>query len=71
MNDFTFKIEFIFIFRFDALLGEAASVGDTEWCLKINTDPKLHELIQAVLHFTSLLIEYSFSRHLYSSVEVS
>lgn len=31
---------------------------------------QLKALLLAVLNFTALLIEYSFSRHLYSSIEV-
>ena len=32
-------------------------------------DDKLKELVLWTLHFTTLLIEHSFSRHLYSSME--
>ena len=57
--------------RFDGILAAAAHTGDSEWLLAVNSDDKLKDLTLAVLHFTSLLIEYSFSRHAYSSVEVS
>nr|XP_026689880.1 E3 ubiquitin-protein ligase HUWE1-like [Ciona intestinalis] len=55
--------------RFDGILSAAAYTGESEWLLTVNTDEHLQELALAVLHFTSLLIEYSFSRHLYNSVE--
>ncbi|XP_076800643.1 E3 ubiquitin-protein ligase HUWE1-like isoform X1 [Clavelina lepadiformis] len=55
--------------RFDDILSSAASTGDTNWLLAINTNKRLQDLTLSVLHFTSLLIEYSFSRHSYSSVE--
>ena len=59
------------VFRFDGILAAAAHTGESEWLLAVNTDSKLKDLTLSVLHFTSLLIEYSFSRHSYSSVEVS
>nr|CAB3254981.1 E3 ubiquitin-protein ligase HUWE1-like [Phallusia mammillata] len=55
--------------RFDAILATSANTNGSEFLLVVNTDEKQMELTLAVLHFTSLLIEYSFSRHLYSSVE--
>uniref|UniRef100_H2YZN3 Uncharacterized protein n=1 Tax=Ciona savignyi TaxID=51511 RepID=H2YZN3_CIOSA len=55
--------------RFDGILSAAAYTGESEWLLAVNKDERLQELALSVLHFTSLLIEYSFSRHLYSSVE--
>lgn len=42
------------------------------WMLVCDRPEKeqLKMLLLAVLNFTALLIEYSFSRHLYSSIEV-
>jgi len=57
-------------FRFDEILAAASSSNDSEFLLTVNSDENQRNLTLAVLHFTSLLIEYSFSRHLYSSVEV-
>ena len=65
-----------------AQLGPVASSGDTEnttekeklsksrWGLACDGgDDRLKELLLWTLHFTTLLIEHSFSRHLYSSME--
>ncbi|RZF32790.1 hypothetical protein LSTR_LSTR011436 [Laodelphax striatellus] len=62
---------------FDAILESAATregpavKGSQSWHLKLD-DPEndeLKELVIWVLHFTTLLIEHSFSRHMYNSVE--
>lgn len=57
---------------FDLILEEATKMKDgMEWCLacdvKFNADK--NKLLLYVLNFTTLLIEHSFSRHLYNSVE--
>lgn len=56
---------------FDEILEEATKIkNDNEWYLAcdecFNIDIKL---LLSVLQFTTLLIEHSFSRHLYNSVE--
>lgn len=56
---------------FDAILEEACFVVDGEWSMACDMyfgDEQIR-LLLAVLHFTTLLIEHSFSRHLYNSVE--
>lgn len=55
--------------RFDSILQAATATSGSEWSLPVNTDERLQKLTLCVLHFTSLLIEYSFSRHLYNSME--
>ncbi|XP_032569605.1 E3 ubiquitin-protein ligase HUWE1 isoform X2 [Chiroxiphia lanceolata] len=58
--------------RFDALLAEAGRPVDTmSWMLSCDRPERqpLKALLLALLNFTALLIEYSFSRHLYSSIE--
>lgn len=56
---------------FDAILEEACFVVDGECSMACDLYFGLeqHRLLLAVLHFTTLLIEHSFSRHLYNSVE--
>nr|XP_039271692.1 E3 ubiquitin-protein ligase HUWE1-like isoform X2 [Styela clava] len=56
--------------RFDSILQSASTqTSGSVWSLAANADENLQKLTLAVLHFTSLLIEYSFSRHLYNSME--
>uniref|UniRef100_A0A674GMV4 DUF908 domain-containing protein n=1 Tax=Taeniopygia guttata TaxID=59729 RepID=A0A674GMV4_TAEGU len=58
--------------RFDALLAEAGRpVEAMSWMLACDRPERqpLKALLLALLNFTALLIEYSFSRHLYSSIE--
>lgn len=56
---------------FDAILGEAAEKNeDNKWALKCDSfNEKDKEVLICILRFTSLLIEHSFSRHLYNSME--
>ncbi|XP_060516281.1 E3 ubiquitin-protein ligase HUWE1 isoform X2 [Cylas formicarius] len=57
---------------FDRILGMAAEKSeDNQWALKCDstTDEKDKLLLVFILRFTSLLIEHSFSRHLYNSME--
>ncbi|XP_046406854.1 E3 ubiquitin-protein ligase HUWE1 isoform X2 [Ischnura elegans] len=56
----------------DEILEEAASVAPGKfWELSCDVNPNSEdkELLLWVLHFTTLLIEHSFSRHLYNSME--
>ncbi|XP_063288562.1 E3 ubiquitin-protein ligase HUWE1 isoform X2 [Pelobates fuscus] len=58
--------------RFDGILADAGqTVENMSWMLVCDRPEKqqLKALVLAVLNFTALLIEYSFSRHLYSSIE--
>nr|AEN74897.2 HECT UBA and WWE domain containing 1 [Monodelphis domestica] len=58
--------------RFDGILADAGqTVENMAWMLMCDGPDKEHLklLLLAVLNFTALLIEYSFSRHLYSSIE--
>ncbi|XP_037772840.1 E3 ubiquitin-protein ligase HUWE1-like isoform X4 [Penaeus monodon] len=57
--------------RFDTILEEAAQKDEDKWVLPCDLPQNNHvqELVVWVLHFTTLLVEHSFSRHLYSSVE--
>nr|XP_020733331.1 E3 ubiquitin-protein ligase HUWE1 isoform X8 [Odocoileus virginianus texanus] len=58
--------------RFDGILADAGqTVENMSWMLVCDRPEKeqLKMLLLAVLNFTALLIEYSFSRHLYSSIE--
>ncbi|ELK37322.1 E3 ubiquitin-protein ligase HUWE1 [Myotis davidii] len=58
--------------RFDGILADAGqTVENMSWMLVCDRLEKeqLKMLLLAVLNFTALLIEYSFSRHLYSSIE--
>lgn len=60
--------------RFDGILCDAGqTVENMSWMLVCDRpdNSQLKALLLAVLNFTALLIEYSFSRHLYSSIEVS
>ncbi|QQP39181.1 E3 ubiquitin protein ligase URE-B1 variant, partial [Caligus rogercresseyi] len=45
------------------------SCVSSRWSLVVDSDSGLKELVLWTLHFTTLLIEHSFSRHLYSSME--
>lgn len=59
--------------RFDGILCDAGqTVENMSWLLVCDhpDNSQLKALLLAVLNFTALLIEYSFSRHLYSSIEV-
>ncbi|XP_031421594.1 E3 ubiquitin-protein ligase HUWE1 [Clupea harengus] len=58
--------------RFDGILCNAGqTVENMSWMLVCDRpdNSQLKALLLAVLNFTALLIEYSFSRHLYSSIE--
>nr|XP_055043826.1 E3 ubiquitin-protein ligase HUWE1 isoform X10 [Misgurnus anguillicaudatus] len=58
--------------RFDGILCDAGqTVENMAWLLVCDRpeNGQLKALLLAVLNFTALLIEYSFSRHLYSSIE--
>ncbi|KAK3103700.1 hypothetical protein FSP39_021121 [Pinctada imbricata] len=57
--------------KFDDVLDKACKRGDKKWTLAADEphNHQLKELLQSVLHFTALLIEHSFSRHLYNSME--
>uniref|UniRef100_UPI00358F3842 E3 ubiquitin-protein ligase HUWE1 isoform X5 n=1 Tax=Myxine glutinosa TaxID=7769 RepID=UPI00358F3842 len=58
--------------HFDGILAEACGASEgTSWLLvcDLPQHESLKALLLAVLNFTALLIEYSFSRHLYSSIE--
>ncbi|MGH0185017.1 UNVERIFIED_CONTAM: hypothetical protein FKN15_016634, partial [Acipenser sinensis] len=60
--------------RFDGILADAGqTVEAMSWMLVCDrpANCQLKSLLLAVLNFTALLIEYSFSRHLYSSIEIS
>lgn len=58
---------------FDDLLSECcAKKHEQQWtlpCDSPNMDPKKKELLMHIISFTALLIEHSFSRHLYSSMD--
>lgn len=56
---------------FDGILEEATKQIGKDWFLACDErfTPKKVQLLLAVLNFTTLLIEHSFSRHLYNSVE--
>uniref|UniRef100_A0A670YEI1 E3 ubiquitin-protein ligase HUWE1 n=1 Tax=Pseudonaja textilis TaxID=8673 RepID=A0A670YEI1_PSETE len=58
--------------RFDGILADAGqTVENMSWMLVCDRPEReqLKALLLSVLNFTALLIEYSFSRHLYSSIE--
>uniref|UniRef100_A0A670KKC9 E3 ubiquitin-protein ligase HUWE1 n=1 Tax=Podarcis muralis TaxID=64176 RepID=A0A670KKC9_PODMU len=58
--------------RFDGILADAGqTVENMSWMLVCDRPEReqLKSLLLSVLNFTALLIEYSFSRHLYSSIE--
>ncbi|KAM8829496.1 E3 ubiquitin-protein ligase HUWE1-like isoform 8-T10 [Synchiropus picturatus] len=58
--------------RFDGILCDAGqTLENMSWLLVCDRpeNGQLKALLLAVLNFTALLIEYSFSRHLYSSIE--
>ncbi|XP_055847251.1 E3 ubiquitin-protein ligase HUWE1 isoform X2 [Episyrphus balteatus] len=58
--------------RFDDILAEAAKENpDNEFALYCDTNytPSDVRLLLYVINFTTLLIEHSFSRHLYNSIE--
>ncbi|XP_056645575.1 E3 ubiquitin-protein ligase HUWE1 isoform X1 [Diorhabda sublineata] len=56
---------------FDRILGQAAERNEeNKWILKCDTyNEQDFQLLIHILRFTSLLIEHSFSRHLYNSME--
>ncbi|CAH1960706.1 unnamed protein product [Acanthoscelides obtectus] len=56
---------------FDKILGQAAErAADNKYILKCDTyNEQEFQLLICILRFTSLLIEHSFSRHLYNSME--
>ncbi|KAG5895091.1 hypothetical protein JTB14_023265 [Gonioctena quinquepunctata] len=56
---------------FDRILGSAAERNEeNKWILKCDTyNEQDFQLLIHILRFTSLLIEHSFSRHLYNSME--
>lgn len=58
---------------FDDVLSECcAKQRDNQWTLPCDSpdmDPKKRELLMHIISFTALLIEHSFSRHLYSSMD--
>ncbi|KAJ8983063.1 hypothetical protein NQ317_007105 [Molorchus minor] len=56
---------------FDRILGAAAERSEeNKWILKCDTyEEEDFQLLICILRFTSLLIEHSFSRHLYNSME--
>ncbi|XP_076049070.1 HECT, UBA and WWE domain containing E3 ubiquitin protein ligase 1 isoform X2 [Oratosquilla oratoria] len=57
--------------RFDTILDAAAKKEEDKWVLACDLpyNARTQDLVVWVLHFTTLLVEHSFSRHLYSSVE--
>lgn len=58
---------------FDDILSECcAKQHDNQWTLPCDSpdmDPTKKELLMHIISFTALLIEHSFSRHLYSSMD--
>lgn len=58
---------------FDDILGKCCEKQhDNQWTLPCDSpemDPKQKELLMHIISFTALLIEHSFSRHLYSSMD--
>lgn len=58
---------------FDDILGKCCEKQhDNQWTLPCDShdmDPKRKELLMHIISFTALLIEHSFSRHLYSSMD--
>lgn len=58
---------------FDEVLARCCEKqNDCQWSLPCDSpmmDPKLRELLMQIISFTALLIEHSFSRHLYSSMD--
>ncbi|MGH0140167.1 UNVERIFIED_CONTAM: hypothetical protein FKN15_070494 [Acipenser sinensis] len=60
--------------RFDGILADAGqTVEAMSWMLVCDwpANCQLKSLLVSVLNFTALLVEYSFSRHLYSSIETT
>ncbi|XP_069142505.1 E3 ubiquitin-protein ligase HUWE1-like isoform X2 [Argopecten irradians] len=58
--------------KFDEVLEKACKKeGEKKWMLACDRtgEEQLKDLLLVILHFTSLLIEHSFSRHLYNSME--
>ncbi|XP_060080556.1 E3 ubiquitin-protein ligase HUWE1-like [Ylistrum balloti] len=58
--------------KFDEVLEKACKKeGEKKWmlCCDRAGEEQLKDLLLVILHFTSLLIEHSFSRHLYNSME--
>lgn len=58
---------------FDDILGKACEKEqENQWTLPCDSpdmEPKRKELLMQIISFTALLIEHSFSRHLYSSMD--
>lgn len=58
---------------FDDILGKCCEKHhDNQWTLPCDSpdmDPKQKELLMHIISFTAILIEHSFSRHLYSSMD--
>lgn len=58
---------------FDDILAKCCEKqNDNQWALPCDSpdmDPEIKELLMHILSFTALLIEHSFSRHLYSSMD--
>lgn len=58
---------------FDDILGKCCEKqNENQWALPCDSpemDPKRKELLMHIISFTALLIEHSFSRHLYSSMD--
>lgn len=58
---------------FDDILGKCCEKQhENQWTLPCDSpdmDPKRKELLMHIISFTALLIEHSFSRHLYSSMD--
>ncbi|XP_028966633.1 E3 ubiquitin-protein ligase HUWE1 [Galendromus occidentalis] len=56
---------------FDGYLAEACGSDGNAWVLPCDLEENKHrrKLLLAILQFTALLIEHSFSRHLYNSME--
>ncbi|XP_061178702.1 E3 ubiquitin-protein ligase HUWE1-like [Saccostrea echinata] len=57
--------------KFDEILEKACKKEADKWTLACDlpSNERLKELLLYILDFTSLLIEHSFSRHLYNSME--
>lgn len=59
--------------NFDEVLAKCCEKQhDNQWTLPCDSptmDPKIKELLMHIISFTALLIEHSFSRHLYSSMD--
>lgn len=57
---------------FDEILGQCCEKQENQWALPCDSpdmDPEKRELLMAIISFTALLIEHSFSRCLYNSMD--